>query len=265
MRFKIKLEAIGGNRVLPINYQYPLSAAIYRIISKGSKAYASFLHEKGYGKGFKFFCFSDMKSPFQLEGDRLLLQQDEVEVQVAFHLPEAMQHFVQGLFASEKITIADKKSQQDFRVKTIESVATGLSNYKENEIISVVLRPQSPLVLGLKNEAWKYDYLDPEHPRYIEMFLYSWREKIKASYGEEQATTALLLAQVVFYNHPSRSRLITVKSDTKEETKIRGYVKFKLDVKAERRFVELLLNAGGGLYNALGMGFLEIVEEKKNR
>ncbi|WHT73338.1 CRISPR-associated endoribonuclease Cas6 [Myroides odoratimimus] len=265
MRFRIKLEAIDKERIIPANYQYPLSAAIYKIISKGDNDYATFLHQEGYGKGLKLFCFSDIKCPFVIEGDRLLLQQNELEVQVAFHLPEAMQHFVQGLFASEKINISDKKSRQDFRVKTIERINNKLSVYKENEIVSICVRPISPLVIGLKREDWSYEYLNPEHSRYQEMFVYSWREKIKAAYGEEEADNAFLAMEVKFYDKPYRSRLVTIKQGTPQQTKIKGYVNFKIEVKGERRFIDLLLNAGGGVYNAQGLGFLEIVEEKKNR
>jgi len=265
MRFRIKLEVIEGKKIIPANYQYPLSAAIYKVISKGNSEYASFLHEKGYGKGFKLFCFSDIKCPFVIEGDRLLLQQNEVEVQVSFHLPEAMQHFVQGLFSSEKINISDKKSRQDFRVKTIESISNKLSVHKENEIISVCTKPFSPLVIGAKREDWTTEYLSPEDSRYIELFLYNWREKIKASYGDEVATTAFLSVELKFYDNPYRSRLVTIKQGTSEQTKIKGYVNFKLELKGERRFIDLLLNAGAGLYNAQGLGFLGIVEEKKVR
>lgn len=265
MRFRIKLEAVGDTKIIPVNYQYPLSAAIYRIIGKGDVEYASFLHEKGYGKGFKLFCFSDIKCPFVIEGDRLHLQRNEVEVQVSFHLPEAMQHFVQGLFSSEKINISDKKSRQDFRIKTIESITNQLSMHKENELISVCVKPFSPLVIGVKREDGFTACLSPEDSRYKDMFIYNWREKIKASYDEEVAATAFITLDLKYYANPYRSRLITIKDGTPEQTKIKGYVNFKLELKGERRFIDLLLNAGAGLYNAQGMGFLEIVEEKKDR
>lgn len=62
MRFSITLRVKDGILLL-INYQYPLSAALYRIISKGDANYAQFLHEKGYGKkdkGFKLCAFSQL-------------------------------------------------------------------------------------------------------------------------------------------------------------------------------------------------------------
>lgn len=71
----IAKEKHNGN-VISLNYQYPLSAAIYRIIAKGNAAYAHFLHEQGYGKkdkGFKLFTFSQLNVPFKIEGDRMWL------------------------------------------------------------------------------------------------------------------------------------------------------------------------------------------------
>ncbi|MEJ5052733.1 CRISPR-associated endoribonuclease Cas6 [Sphingobacterium sp. MYb382] len=262
MRFRITLSADVGIRLaIPINYQYPLSSAIYRIIAKGDRQYADFLHEKGYGKGFKFFTFSDINCPFKIDGDRLLLQQNELSFVVAFHLPEAVQHFVQGLFASENIVIADKKSKVSFRVKAIEALSNLLVTYAESEILARTFAPLSPLVTGLKNEAGNYDYLSPQDADFVSSFIYNWREKIKASYDDATAQSAFLFATVTYNRLPPKSRLITIKADTPEETKIRGFVNFKLEVKAERRFIELLLDTGAGLYTGQGMGCLGIVEE----
>lgn len=261
MRFKVILETIGGERILPINYQYPLSAAIYRIISKGDVEYAQFLHDKGYGKGYKFFCFSDIRSPFSVKGDRIHLRNNIVEFKVAFHLPKAMKNFVQGLFASERIEIADNKTKQSFAVKTIEGIVNGVDNYLPKEFVNVALRPISALVVGVKNEKGHYDYLHPEDDKFIEMFTYNWREKIKTFYDQEIANNALLIVEKEYYPNPPKSRLITIKRGTSAETKVRGFVNFKLRIQAERSYVDLLLNTGAGLYNAQGMGCMEVVNE----
>ena len=259
MRFRVVLEAYEGNNILPINYQYPLSSAIYRIINKSDEEYAHFLHSEGYGKGYKFFCFSDIYCPFRIVGDRLHLRENEIELKVGFQLPEAMRNFVQGLFASEKIDIADKKSKQSFKVKAIESIPNPLECHKDIEFVNIELKPISPLVVGVKNINWHYDYLSPEDSKFIEMFTYNWREKIKTFFGEEVAKTALLMVKANFFRMPCRSRLITIKMDTTQETKIRGFVNFKLQIQAERRFIDLLLNVGGGLYNSQGMGCLDVI------
>jgi len=83
-----------------------------------------FLPEKENGKGFKFFTFSAINCPFKIEGDRLLLKQTELSFVVSFHLPEAIQYFVQGLFSFESIVIADIKSKVCFKVKDISELVS---------------------------------------------------------------------------------------------------------------------------------------------
>lgn len=51
MQFKITLLSDRKSNIIPINYQYPLSSAIYKIIAKGDSGYSNLLHESKYGKG----------------------------------------------------------------------------------------------------------------------------------------------------------------------------------------------------------------------
>jgi len=262
MRFKITLQSVSGNQI-PINYQYPLSAAIYKILAKGNAEYADLLHEKGYGKGFKLFTFSQLNVPFKIEGDRLKLKDNDANFQISFHIPQAMESFVKGLFQSEEIVIADKKSKVVFTVKSVESLPNSLLQHKENEIISIYTKPLSPVVAGLMKVDGNYDFLSPENLQFAESLIYNWRSKIEACYDPETASAALLMVEIVPMKQPFKSRLITIKADTKQETKIRGWMSFELKVTAERRFVELLLNAGAGVYNAQGMGCVEVFSKNK--
>src|SRR5690606_30249029 len=172
------------------------SSAIYRIIAKGNAEYANFLHETGYGKGFKLFTFSQLNVPFKIEGDRLRLLSDEVSFLASFHLPQALESFVKGLFQSEQIDIADKKSRASFTVKSVESLPNPLQQYRENEIINIQLNPLSPIVAGRHNEKGNYDFLSPEDTQFSEWLVYNWRNKIAACYDEDRAAAALLLIEV---------------------------------------------------------------------
>jgi CRISPR-associated endoribonuclease Cas6 len=254
MQFKITLHTTESHPLIPINYQYPLSSALYRIIAKGDADYAAFLHESGYGKGFKLFTFSQINCPFRIEGDRLRLQSNELWFQVAFHLPQATENFIKGLFQSERIDIADKHSRASFTVKSIESLPDSLSPFKNNEIVNIALKPLSPVVVGLQNDKGNYDFLGPDDARFAESLLYNWRGKIASCFDEHTAASALLLIEITPMRQPFKSRLITIKADTPEETQIRGWMSFGLKVTGEKRFVEILLNAGAGLYNAMGCG-----------
>ena len=262
MKFRVKLSSISESLVIPVNYQYPLSAALYRIIAKGDEEYGFFLHEKGYGKGFKLFSFSQLKVPFKIQGDRLQLLSNEVEFMVSFHIPEAMENFVKGLFQSETIDIADKKSKVRFKVKSVESVPNSLQTFKDREIISLQLNLLSPVVAGIPNEKGNYDFLSPDDPRFSESLIFNWRSKIAACYDKTLAETAILLVEVLRTKYPFKSRLITIKADKEEETKIRGWMNFRLKVTGERRFVELLVNAGVGVYNSMGCGCMAEATKK---
>lgn len=257
MRFLIKLEKKQGEQI-PINYSYPLSAAIYRVIAKGDVEYADFLHGQGYGKGFKLFTFSQLNGPFKLAGDRLSLSGPEASFQVAFHLPEAMESFVKGLFQSERIDIADKQSKISFSVKSVESLPNPLQQFKENELVNIQLKPLSPIVAGLQNDKGNYDFLSPEDPRFVESLVYNWRSKISTCYDEQTAADALLMMDIISMKYPFKSRLMTIKANTPEQTRIRGWMNLGLKLTGEKRFVELLLNAGAGVYNSMGCGCVDI-------
>src|SRR5690554_1259433 len=220
MQFKLILhcDEVGDNKI-PINYQYPLSAAIYKILAKGDSEYAKFLHEKGYGKGFKLFTFSDLKGSFKVRGDRMRLLENVISFQVHFHLPEASRTFIEGLFRSEEIIIADRKSKAQFSVQSIIAQDNPLKDVPPNEIISVITKPISPVVIGEKQDTGHYTFLDPDDEVFITHLISSWRSKIAANYNDDIAEEAVLLAEVEKYKNPWRSRLITIKADTKEETK----------------------------------------------
>lgn len=254
MRFLIHLGLIDTTCEIPVNYQYPLSAAIYKIISKGDANYAAFLHGKGYGKGFKFFSFSQIEGQYKIEGDRFRILSRGVSLQVSFHLPEAAEGFVKGLFLDEKIEIADKKSRGVFRIVRVEVLPDPLVQHGDRDMVTMVLRPVSPLVAAVPNTRGKDDYLEPGEPAYVENIIYNWRQKIATIFGSETGGEALLLAEVLFYNSPPRSRLVTIKEGTGAQTRVRGWMNFKMKVTAEKRFLELLLNGGAGVNNAIGFG-----------
>lgn len=262
MNFKLILDASQGID-LPINYQYPLSAAIYKILAKGDAEYAAFLHERGYGKGYKLFNFSDLKGKFKIRKDRIRLLDPKVEFIVSFHVPEASRTFIEGLFRSEEITIADRQSKTQFKVATVLSEPSSWNGELENQMVQKTVRTASAVVSGEKNENGQYNFLGPEDEGYTNTLEYSWRNKIRTLFDDETGENALLKIEIEYFRNLYRSRLVTVKAGTPEETKLKAYLNFKLKLTGEKRFVEVLLNSGAGVYNALGMGSLEVVEPKE--
>ncbi|MDR1345068.1 MAG: hypothetical protein LBJ39_06925 [Tannerellaceae bacterium] len=260
MTFRITLHSESPRRIIPVNYQYPLSAALYGIIAKGNTRYAGFLHETGYGKGFKLFTFSRINCPFQIDGDRLLLQDNTMTLDVYFHLPEASENFVKGLFQSKEIDIADKSSKVSFTVESVVRLPDPLNSKGKHDLVTVRLKPTSQIVSGIQVQNGAYNYLSPDDPQYVTSLVYNWRGKIEACYDKATAQSAILLMKVMPARRPFKARLITIKAGTEEETKVKGWLNFELEVSAQRRHVDILLGAGAGLYNAMGCGGLEVAD-----
>lgn len=263
MRIQLTIRTEKNGSIIPVNYQYPLSSAIYKIIQNADSAYSAFLHEKGYGKGFKLFSFSDLETPFKIIGDRLLLLTDTARLTICFHLPRAAETFIKGLFMSQQIDIADKKNKTVFIVQNVEVINNGLENYKDEEFIESVLKPVSPIVCDLKNEKGENVYLSPEDDRYEEMIYKNWQEKVRSVLDKPEADYLMndAFVRVLYLKKPPKSRLVTIKSDTIAETKIRGFSNFLIEIRGRKEVLEILLNAGVGRFNAQGMGCVEIHEK----
>lgn len=262
MRLKVCLTAGEAGGFLPINYQYPLSAVIYKILARADEAYASFLHEIGYReadnlKTFKLFTFSELRTPFLIESDRLIMKSTDAFFIVCFHMPEAASNFVEGLFADQKIEIGDRKSRVSFHVSNTESLALWRDSVKPDEMKSAEFRILSPIAAGEKNERGYYDFFYPDHGRYLSALLLHWKEKHAAVYGRDSLEEDFNKMELsLLHGEKAKSRLVTIKAGTKEETKIRGMTGFGLKVKAKKKVLELALNAGLGLYCSQGFGCL---------
>ncbi len=264
MRFQLTLECKKLPALLPVNYQYPLSAVIYHILQNANADFANFLHDTGYGQGFKsfkLFTFSDMITPFKMCGDRMQLLTDKATLNICFYLPDAAENFIKGLFMNQEIQIGDQISRVHFQVSQVEVVAEKLNAQAYQKII---LQPMSPVVAGIKNEKGIYTYLDPHDPEFAESLIYNWLQKYKAIYRADEATLEKMKSQVqlkvLLFSNPPQSRLVTIKAGTIEQTKIRGFKKFRIEVIATGKLLNIALGAGLGLYNAQGMGCVEIIK-----
>lgn len=268
MKLKIYLSADAGSAVLPLNYQYPLSAAIYKIIGKADEDYAFFLHEQGYKKAdshktFKLFTFSDLNTPFDIKGDRMIMRTPHAQLTVCFHVPEAAANFIKGLFQHQRIELADKKSKALFTIQQVEALPLWECPVQPEQIKEILLKPISPMVTGTIDEKGNYCFIAPNEAGFIPALLYHWKEKYEVVYGKDEANRDFADIELTVLNAGrARSRLVTIKADTPQQTRIRGFVGFLLKVKAKVKVLELALNAGIAVYGSMGMGSVEVLEER---
>lgn len=262
MRFTVTLVSTAHNPVIPINYQYPLSAVIYKVLAEADAEYATFLHEKGYQVGdslkrFKLFTFSDLQAKFKLRADRMHLRSNP-ELIISFHLPEAAQHFIKGLFMNREIDIADQKSKATFLVEQVQAMP-GL-DIRTNKVSTVEFGLQSMVICGKKNGKGEYEFLSPEHRDWDDLLLYNWKEKCKAAGVElSKMEEGDMKIEPIFKKEKPKSRLIVIKANTKAQTRIKGYYKFEVRATGPKNALEVLYNSGCGVYNSLGCGCVEVM------
>lgn len=257
MRFKITLTRMGRQWMLPVDYQYYLSAWIYKVIGKADPEFSNFLHSEGYTTGykqFKLFNYSPLnfgrpvlwkeKSLFEMHTDQLSLS-------VSFYLAEAAEKFIIGLFNQQQVYIGDQFNGLDLVVSSVERLPepriTTTMNY----------RAASPVVISLKNENSQYaHYLSPADNGYNDLICKNLRSKHDSvpnivSLPEDQNFQFILKSE-------PRSKLITIKSHTPEQSKVRGFV-FDFSLTCPAPIHQLILAAGIGEKNSMGFGWVEIL------
>lgn len=262
MRFRLILEVNRGafGNLLPINYQYEQSAAIYKILSAASEEYATWLHDNGYelntGKCFKLFTFS----PFKIEQRRVLFDSERIAIlcntiewQISFFPEKATEKFIQGIFANQIFEIGDKKSVVQFRVRNIEVLPPPI--YKEEMEFATM----SPICLRYKCEDGKNEYLLPTDLRAKTALCKGLLSRYEAFYGTPFARNLNL--DFVVFNEP-KPKLVKIKSGTPEETRVKGYMcQFK--IKAPVEMMKMMYEGGIGEECAQGFGCIRVLNDKK--
>ncbi len=261
MQFKITLRCLDEHPVLPINYQYELSAWIYKVIQNADADYAAFLHQHGHQttqrKSFKLFCFSQLDVPRRrIEGDRLHIGSREVSFVIGFYMDRSAEEFIRGLFQEQQLRLGDRESQARFAVQTVEVRPPLLPD----GAAPVCIRTISPLVIARKRpENQPDEYLHPGDPDFSKLLFLNLLDKYAAATGQPTPSwwDASRFGFWVVGPAP-KSQLITIKSGTTAQTRVKGW-RFEFELDAPRELLEIGLLAGFGKENAQGFGCGELV------
>ncbi|MCU0340152.1 MAG: CRISPR-associated endoribonuclease Cas6 [Spirosomaceae bacterium] len=255
MKLQLTLRRTGPANLLPLNYQYPLSAWIYRTLEQADAQYSDFLHNRGYTtqrKSFKLFTFSGLEvADFQVRGDRMEVRSHTITLRVHFYLDQPAQTFVMGLFQARECRLWDQHSEARFVVAQVEALPSPpLAG-------TVHLHTLSPLVVARRNPRGHDDYLPPDDPDFAPLLRQNLLDKYEATGQLLRPEWANERLEVQPLPKPvPKSRLVTIKAGQPEETRIRGYL-FDLVLTAPEPLLELAVLAGLGRYNAEGFGCCE--------
>lgn len=256
MRFKITLQLLPEikGREIPINYQYELSSAIYRILSNGDEVYAQWLHNNGFqseNKKFKLFTFSRLIAPYGIDKERarLILKSTIIEWYITFLPKKSTQDFIQGIFKDQRFEIADSISGAAFVVREVQMMPS--LNYTSDTIFEAM----SPICISQKNERGKADYLSPDHPLYSQAILSGLKARYQALTGNQYEGESFCDLHVLT---KPRSSLITIKAGTKAATRVRGYL-YRFQIKLPDELMQIAYDCGLGEKGSLGFGMIKTI------
>lgn len=258
MRFKLTLRILPevSGREIPINYQYELTSAIYKMLSKGNADYATWLHDNAFradNKTFRLFTFSRLSAPFNIDKGRarLVFKSDLVTWNIAFLPERSTKEFVSGVFKNQCFEIGDSMSGAMFQVSEIQIMPE--LNYTPDTIFETM----SPVCISYKNDDGKTDYLSPDDDRYTDGILSGLMSRYSAFYGRpyegEKFCNLKLLSE-------PKSSLITIKAGTPAATRVRGYMyRFKLELPSE--LMHIAYESGLGEKGSLGFGMIKTARQ----
>jgi CRISPR-associated endoribonuclease Cas6 len=254
MRFKLSLQVdrnVSGD-ILPINYQYELSAAIYRMLAGADSGYATWLHENGFtmenGKQFKFFNFSPFfPMAFEQKGDRFRILSDTVTWYISLLPLDASDRFIRGIFENQTFRIGDRRSAVQFSVRQIESIPS------PTFLPEMDFRTLSPVCIAVNDAPRHVTYLSPESPEAADSLCYGLTEKYRAFYGQSPDVSDFHLSLL----SSPKSKLVTIKADTPNPLRIRGYL-FRFRLRASSDIMSILYNGGLGVKCSMGFGMVEV-------
>ena len=260
MRFLLTIvKTTDPQGFIPLNYQYELSAWIYKTINLANADFAEWLHSKGYSgkkRQFKLFTFSQLNIPeYRIEKNRLRIISEEISLILSFFPAEITENFVAGIFQNQKLILGNKNIKTEFVVQRAEKLAN--PSFSDD----MHFRLLSPLHLTLKNHdnTRRIDHLHPDHPEYSRVFFNNLADKNhalgKPARYEPEACKLEVTGRL-------RSKLITIKSQTSGQTKLKGYL-FDFRAKAPAELLRTGYYAGFGKSNALGFGCAETITSKK--
>ncbi|MCH7408156.1 CRISPR-associated endoribonuclease Cas6 [Belliella sp. DSM 111904] len=261
MRFRIHINKFGQESFLPINYQYELSAAIYKTIDRADSDFSRFLHEEGYlafGNKFRLFTFSRIFfEQFKVIKDagRIHHQGNAAFFEISFLIDKAAEEFIKGLFLDQEFVLGDKISRVFYQISSIEAVQPPL--FKEN----MRYRCLSPVFLRRKRSGGGEDYLHPENSHYGILLMQNLLSKSKAYELANQWDESPTGGQIPDFEFTPIGKIfkngVKIKQLTEKETQLIGY-SFEFELKAPVELHEIGYHAGFGHLGSQGFGCVEV-------
>jgi CRISPR-associated endoribonuclease Cas6 len=187
------------------------------------------------------------------------LGNEPIGVIVSFFIDKAAEDFIMGLFQNQTVSIYDVQHQADFIIERIESLP--------NEVFDsqpILLRTISPMVIAENRKDGVDEYLSPTDPRFAKYFALNLFEKYNSVYQNnlkvDAETASHLICWTLVDDKRMKSRLISIKQNKADGTKVRAFTNFVFEVSAPPQVLEVGFLGGFGKFCANGFGCCEVVK-----
>jgi CRISPR-associated endoribonuclease Cas6 len=264
MRFSIQFTRTSGYDLLPMDYQYFISAWIYKTIKLSNDEFASFLHDRGYGsdegKLFKLFCFSRLEfgKPLLLPAEKLFqISASTLRLLISFDIPITASHFIEGIFKDQEFYLGDKLHGLNLRVTTVELLPEPAFHE------TMHYRLLTPWVVSIKEEGKPQPvYLAADDERFYTMAARHLAEKHNLTHTE---TPTVKQEQIVIrrINGFKRSGFV-ISPGTPRETRVVGNL-FEFTLTAPISIHQMAWNAGISEKSSMGFGMVEVKKENNKQ
>ena len=267
MRFKlvlaVKSESFGN--ILPVSYQYELSAAVYRRIRENYEAYLHWLSSNGFAPVDDFrnrlFSFSNLYIPrIRVEGDRLHILVKKVQMWISFLPVRGTREFVERLFSGISFVLGDRRSRVELEVEEILDCPVPEFG-EEAEYLAL-----SPIVFMVPRSNRSMEYVGPDYPTYADCFYRSILAKYERIFGRPFEDDTQFSWNLL--SEPKRKGIFMMRF-TPDESKVIGYM-YKFRIVMNPLLHQIMYETGVGEKVNLGFGCVEILrrdapESKKEK
>ncbi len=264
MRVLLKLRAKKDSQLI-VNYNYPLSAAIYKFLRFGSKEFSDFLHDIGFksaGKTYKLFSFALRFDKFKINDQHIHLLEPNASLIISSPLVEQfIQNFIIGTFQEQQIELKQSGIKTIFTVEQIESLP---STFFQDKMKFIML---SPMILSTKqkyNGKLKQYYLRYNDPidEINHVLNGNLKNKFKLIHDKAYNGKGVKLSWDENYIERMRAKK---KRITKKVTIRKGsYLKIDLignqlpfEIEGDKDLIKVGYECGFGEKNSLGFGLVE--------
>lgn len=268
MRLLLKLRAKTSDK-LSFNYNYSLSAAIYKLLNFGSPEFSSFLHDIGYesnNKYYKFFTFALQLEKTSFNKKYLILDSPNASLYISSPLvDDFIKNFVIGTFEKQSIEIYAEGIKTTFNIITTEILPEPIITNKMN------FKMITPMVLSTQiNFNGKlntyYFRVDDDLKKINKVLNQNLINKYEAIYNKKYEGKGIELTWDYDYmvkaakTNKKLTKKVSIIKDYESPIEVVGMF-CPFEIKGDTELTKVGYEAGFGSQNAMGFGL--VYEDKK--